>query len=50
MSIWAILFKGHIHTNAYGGLAVFHKRRDAVAWMNEHAIDGCRIVRFIKAP
>jgi hypothetical protein len=45
--MWAVWFKGHIHTDAHGQLAIFASKRAANAWMKKHALPGCHVEKVL---
>lgn len=45
--VWAVCFKGHIHTDAKGKMAVFITRADAKAWVSKYGMPGCMIIKVM---
>jgi hypothetical protein len=46
MQVWAAWFRDHIHTDVHGQLAIFAKRKDAQAWIDEHGLGLCSLRAF----
>ena len=46
MTIWAVFFRDHIHTDMFGKLTVFNTRDEARAWIKTFGMPSCRIVKF----
>jgi hypothetical protein len=46
LTVWVIWFKDHIHTDANQQLAVFPRRKDATAWLQQHGIWDCKVKRL----
>ncbi len=47
MTLWAVWFEDHIHTDIHGQYAIFRNREKARRWMEKYGIPGCRVARLV---
>lgn len=46
-NLWAVWFRGHIHTDAERKLAVFATRKEAKAWVADYGMPECKVGKLV---